>query len=438
MKEGIMLKEKSRSFLSVGIDIGADFSFMSIALPTFETIGRPYKILHSSRCSVQGAVDRIRKAESECGFTAKVFMESTSIYHCPVYHLMKDAGLEVYVLNPLITHAARDINVRSIHNDKLDSQKIALIGLRPNLKTSIIPSDEIAAVKALLREYHTMKKECSQYICRLNGQLRQVFPQYLPIFSKVNGKASLEILYRYTTPKTLLATKQDELINVISTAAGKGRLMAEEKSCRLILAAKEAEEFGHEHDGSRFLIRHYIEMIRFFDIQTDNLLTRIRQSIKIKPDSPLTRQVALIQSIPGAGFLTAVTLICELGDIKAFRRPKQLYAYFGLDPRVRQSGHFVGTELKISKRGSPYARRAIYIIALQSVSLRKNGEPKNPVLREYYMEKCKSKAKMTALGAIMHKVCNLVFAVLRDEHPFVLMAPEEHRRQHQSKIESAA
>ena len=130
------------------------------------------------------------------------------------------------------------------------------------------------------------------------------------------------------------------------------------------------------------------------------------------------------------GFLIAVTLVCEIGDFSAFRRPKQLFAYFGLDPQVRQSGNFIGNELKISKRGSPFARRCFYMLALQSVSLRKNGEPKNPVLREYYQEKCKTKSKMTALGAIMHKVCNIVFAVLRNENPFEFITPEEHRERY--------
>ena len=94
--------------------------------------------------------------------------------------------------------------------------------------------------------------------------------------------------------------------------------------------------------------------------------------------------------------------------------------------------------MKISKRGSPYAQRAIYMMALQSVSLRKNGEPKNPVLREYYLEKCKSKAKMTALGAIMHKLCSVVFAVLRDECPFALITPAEHCSRHNSRMQPAA
>ena len=34
-------------FISVGIDVGADFSWMSIALPNQQFVGKPYKILHN-------------------------------------------------------------------------------------------------------------------------------------------------------------------------------------------------------------------------------------------------------------------------------------------------------------------------------------------------------------------------------------------------------
>jgi transposase len=416
-------------FLSVGIDVGSDFSLMAAALPSQEIIGRPYKILHSSLTSLQGAVSRIRALETQYGLKAKVFMESTGIYHFPLYYRLKDEGLDVFILNPLITHANSNINVRGVHNDKFDAQKIALLGLRPKLKTSVVPDDDVAAVKALVREYHTMKKESSQYICRLISQLRQTFPQYLPIFSKVNGKASLEILTHYTTPETILAADKEELTLLILKTAGKGRAMAEQKCEQLIRAASESASFGHSNAGNIYLIRHFVEMIRLTDAQTDKLLAQIRESVKDRPDSRLARQTKLLETIPGVGFLTAVTLICEIGNFAAFRRPKQLYAYFGLDPKVWQSGNYAGDELKMSKRGSPFARRSLYILALQSVSLRKNGEPKNPVLREFYLEKCKAKAKMTALGAVMHKVCNLVFAVLRDEKAFTFKTPAEHREQ---------
>ena len=420
------MEQKRQPYLSVGIDIGADFSLMAVALPTQEIIGRPYKILHSSYRSVQVAVDRVLSLGQTYELPVRVYMESTSVYHLPLYHRFKDAGLEVFVLNPIVTHANQNTNIRNVHNDKYDAQRIALLGLRPGLKTSIIPNDEIAAVKALLREYHAMKKETSMYICRLKNQLRQVFPQYLPVFSKVNGKASLAVLSQYQTPNAVLVAGVDALSEVIRKAAGKGETMARKKAADLLIAAKEALSFGHGNSGITFLILHYVEMIRILDQRTAAVLKQIKRSLSEHPDSLLARQTKLLESIPGAGFLTAVTIVCEIGNFSAFRRPKQLYSYFGLDPAVRQSGNSTGADLKISKRGSSHARRCFYVLALQSVSLRINGEPKNPVLRSYYQEKCKYKAKMTALGAVMHKLCNIVFAILRDETPFMLISPQEH------------
>lgn len=308
-KEGNSLKEKKLECLSVGIDVGADFSLMAIALPTSELIGRPYKILHSSQRSVQGAVDHILDLCRQYQLPARVFMEATGIYHYPLYYRIRDAGIEAFILNPLITHAAKDINVRNIHNDKFDAQKIALLGLRSGLKTSIVPDDDVAAIKAIVREYHSMKKECSMYVCRLKNQLRQMFPQYLPLFSKVNGKASLEILERYTTPDAILTTGAEKLSAVICKASGKGLAKAQEKAEQLIIAAHEALAFGHGNSGICYLIRHYVEMIRLLENQTETLIKQVRRSLTERPDSQLSKQVKLLQTIPGAGFLTAVTLV---------------------------------------------------------------------------------------------------------------------------------
>lgn len=99
------MEQKVQLYLSIGTDIGADFSVMAAALPTQEIIGRTYKILHSSPQSVQGAVGHIRSLEQKYGLPVKIYMESTSIYHLPLYYRLKDAGWEVYVLNPIVTHA---------------------------------------------------------------------------------------------------------------------------------------------------------------------------------------------------------------------------------------------------------------------------------------------------------------------------------------------
>nr|WP_257875820.1 transposase [Thermoanaerobacterium thermosaccharolyticum] len=144
------------------------------------------------------------------------------------------------------------------------------------------------------------------------------------------------------------------------------------------------------------------------------------------------QQIYYLDSIPGVGFLSAVTFMCEIGDFSAFSKPKQLFAYFGVDPSVNESGNFKGTDNKMSKRGSKIARRVLYAIALASVRVKRNGIAINPVLYDYYQKKKESKPKKVALGAIMHKISDIVFAVLRDNKPFVLKTPDEHKLQYQN------
>jgi hypothetical protein len=39
---------------------------------------------------------------------------------------------------------------------------------------------------------------------------------------------------------------------------------------------------------------------------------------------------------------------------------------------------------------------------------------------------------MVALGAVMHKVCNIIFALLRDSAPFTFITPEQHIHNYES------
>ncbi len=74
-----------------------------------------------------------------------------------------------------------------------------------------------------------------------------------------------------------------------------------------------------------------------------------------------------LTQIPGVGIVTAATIVSEIGDIKRFSSVKKLNAFAGIDPSVRQSGEFLGTENHMSKRGSAYLRRALWMAAFVSV-----------------------------------------------------------------------
>jgi len=70
-------------------------------------------------------------------------------------------------------------------------------------------------------------------------------------------------------------------------------------------------------------------------------------------DWPETRRLL---TVPGVNVIAAATFLAAVGDITRFRDSRQLVAYLGLDPRVRQSGDQPARPGKISKRGSAQAR----------------------------------------------------------------------------------
>jgi transposase len=64
-------------------------------------------------------------------------------------------------------------------------------------------------------------------------------------------------------------------------------------------------------------------------------------------------------TVPGVNVICAAEFLAAIGDIRRFRGARQLVAYLGLDPRVRQSGTELARSGRISKRGSASARWAL-------------------------------------------------------------------------------
>ena len=96
-------------FISVGIDVGADFSWMSIALPNQQFVGKPYKIIHNCMESLEAAVFKIKEAEKLYSLEIRIFLESTGIYHYPLFCYLRDKGFNCSVINPIITKNSTNI-----------------------------------------------------------------------------------------------------------------------------------------------------------------------------------------------------------------------------------------------------------------------------------------------------------------------------------------
>lgn len=417
----------SSTLLSVGIDVGSAFSFMSIVDSSHNLVGKSFKILHEDSDSLDRAVFAIKKAEELKFQKAHIFLESTGIYHIPLFCYLSEKGFDVSIINPLITHSIKNAGIRKVKNDRLDSIGIAKLGLSPDLRTSKLPVRLVLDLRYLTRRYFDLVDERAAHFIKLKGFLHVVFPQYLSIFSNITGKTSLMMLEKYGSPQKLLRAHKESLIGKIMQVSRKGRTRAANIYDDLIAAAKAALTFSCQVDSVYFAIQQSLKIFKELNTHIADIVEQLHAVVDANSNETFIKQISLADSIPGIGFLSSVALMCELGDFSIFHRPKQLFAYFGMDPAVKESGKFKVTNVHMSKRGSCIARRVIFAVALSCIRRTRNGQAIHPYLLEYYKKKTASKPKMVAIGAVMHKICNIIFAVLRDQKPFEFQSPEQHR-----------
>jgi transposase len=69
-----------------------------------------------------------------------------------------------------------------------------------------------------------------------------------------------------------------------------------------------------------------------------------------------SRDARRLLTVPGVNLICAATFLAAIGEIRRFRGSRQLVAYLGLDPRVRQSGAAPARTGHNSKQGSPQPR----------------------------------------------------------------------------------
>src|SRR3954464_2677850 len=87
--------------------------------------------------------------------------------------------------------------------------------------------------------------------------------------------------------------------------------------------------------------------------QVDFLNGEVDQIDQILGADAITDPDALrLMTLPGVNMVTAIALLAAIGDIKRFPTARQLVAYLGLDPRVRQSGNAPARHGRISKQGA--------------------------------------------------------------------------------------
>ena len=234
--------------------------------------------------------------------------------------------------------------------------------------------------------------------------LDQVFPEYDNLFSNMFGQSSKAFLKTYGTPDQTIDLNTRSLATLLRKAS-RGH-HSTDKAREIKAAAAKSVGLTLCSDAFAFQLRILIEQIEFTEKQLDEIEKKIAQQLK--------KINSVILTIPGVGPTTGAIILGEIGYISRFSNPKKLVAYAGIDPTMYQSGNFNGQHNRLSKKGSPYLRRAVWMSALIAYRF-------DPVFRAYYEKKrAEGKSHGTALGAVSRKLLYTIYAVLKENKPYVV------------------
>ena len=332
----------------------------------------------------------------------EIGLEATGHYWIPLYGHLHNEGFPVHVINPVQSDALRNLYIRQTKNDSKDSFIIAEVIRFGRYCETAVATPDIHALRELCRHRFFVVDMVSDLKRKVIALLDQVFPEYEKLFSDTFGVASVQLLSEYTTPEEIVAVDTDKLCELISIAS-RGHF-GYDKAVQIQAAARNSFGMLLSCDSLGLLIRQYLEQIQSLE-QTVSCIEKEIARLNAKFDSPLT-------TITGIGPILAAVVLSEIGDISRFESSAKLAAFAGIDPTVKQSGDFTGTRCKMSKRGSPYLRRAIWL-ASNSAAFH------DPAIMQLYAKKrAEGKSHMTTMGHICRKMTSIIFAVLRDNTPY--------------------
>ena len=384
----------------IGIDIAKKNHEASIIDSSGKSLSKSISFPNSTK-----GIEKFNNFIAEFGVTTNnciIGMEATGHYWISLFSYIVDLGFTCYVINPIQSDAFRKMYVRQTKNDSVDSFIIAQIMRFGEFSISNFSDEDTFALRNLTRYRFALVDECSDWKRKLVAILDQVFPEYSSLFSNIYGVASKELLSKYPLPEDMLSIPAEELGNLLYECS-KGRLG--------INKAEEIQSRARESFGIKFAKRSFSFQIKQIISQISFLEEQLKE-IEIEISSLLEDICPVITTITGIGSVLGASIVSEIGNITRFERANQLVAYAGLDTRVKQSGDFSATNTKLSKRGSPYLRRSIWLAATVAAF-------KDPALSIYYQGlRARGKAHGTAIGAVARKLTNIIFAVLRDQKPY--------------------
>jgi transposase len=308
-----------------------------------------------------------------------VAVESTASYWVPIYRIL-EGHVELIVAN-----AYKIKNVPGRKTDTIDSEWIAELCRNGQIKPSRIFPKDARDLRSLTRARERYVDDKTRVKNRIHHILDSNCIKLSSALSNIFGKAG-----RYILNCLLERIDIDEIIEGIPVT----RIKKKGDQIREAIS-------GQLSESDIILIRGYLEQIDAIQKNIEELESEIRKRI-----APLRKDMAIVMSVPGIGFISAAVILAEIGNYNDFDKAEKLAAWCGLVPSVYNSAdkNYTGS---ITKQGSRHIRRILVEVA--HVIARTKGRSK---LKSFFLRIQAKKGTNIAAVALARKVLCIVHHLL--------------------------
>ncbi|MGN0973287.1 MAG: IS110 family transposase [Bacilli bacterium] len=385
----------------LAVDVAKGKSMISLISSCGEVLIEPYEVNHSI-IDFSNLLNRINKLKLD---NISVIMESTGIYHRPIERFFLENNFKVFVINALYSKMYKR-NLRKTKTDKLDCISLSELFFTTDFREYIKPDDIYLNMNALSRQYHALDELCVNLKNRYKNLVYLCFPEYELIFKNKTfySELALSFIEKYPHADIISNTRIDALQNFFKKNGfrhwKKKPMIIKEYAINSYPSVSKDDEITSSLSQLARLINTYqneIEIIKY----------------KIIFLGKKTKYFESINSIFGIGEFTTSLIIAELGDINRFKNIKELTAYCGLDPSIKQSGKSINIKGPISKSGNKYLRKILFVSILNILSLTKLCHTENDIENYYRKKRNEGKHHYVATIACTTKLLRKIFVLCK-------------------------
>ncbi|HEX42158.1 MAG TPA: IS110 family transposase [Phycisphaerales bacterium] len=391
----------------VGIDVGKRKHAATALTPQGELVAQL-----ASFPNTRAGIDLLEKEVlRKAGAPGKVLvaMEATGHYWMCLYYELQRRGYEGVVLNPLQTNAHSRSQIRKNYNDRIDSAGIARLVLAGEARATRVPDEKTAELRLWVRHRQRLLRAAGNMERFAHTLVDRVFPEYADVLSKPFLTSGQELIRQIGLAPSQLVAQKDQVREVLRAASRK-KIAPETIDLLLQVAQQSIGTRQAENVATR-------QLVLAFDY-----LASLREQIAAIEEELERRAQELQSPLFSLGITAKLVAVihAESDPIQDFRSADQYVAYTGLDPSSRRSGDTINRRGKISKRGSPTLRRALYLAAF--VVTRKHA----CFRRLYQRHRRQGKGHSNALVVVARHLARVVWRLLTDRRQFSKRPPKHN------------